>query len=781
MNQRITNVDARIEVLVARATESRTSLLGIPLAQTGGEPALSRAWLVEQVGVSASAIYSRSDQFTPVLDAMRAHGIIVDGNSSAACEFRRKLLFWYESMTLEAKAMIPVAGNTIKQKGYLDDVEELVGLRGARFKHALVRTTFDAILADLREIGVLDVGYETVKQRAESKQVLVKGESLKEKFVELRGRGINSLQDIVSATESPFHQLLHIYSISSMKSSSESGQENFISSYKAMRDCLVSAGFTGAEDIRELITPYSLPRFRDFLQKKILEGGCSTSHGSTLMSAARRVMKRAIQIDGFGLSNFVEAAGFDVERETDSYKPYPSSVRSVISEAILREIDETNRLARPYQPSSVGEDPLGADGQIRRGCLTLENAQWIFENKLGCKPIGYKTAEKDNHYHRAFLRIINSSDISIHQIYKDWGCLYQINARVLAPYVARLAQVTGLNADSLIGLELDDFISSHDLTGRPCLLYWKERSSGEKMYHLDLFQADISWLTSSQGRDVKKIFDDVIFLTKNIRDLAPESERNKLFLYQSNSPNKFGVVDSIQASKDGLVNRIFSEFSVDNKLRDEKGSQLIISASRFRPSFISELVERGVSIREIQVLLGHASISTTIAYLDRMDFNFTARKLLNKALHEIHQSTLKDEAVITQLQEPRVLDEPVLINTGLSACRDVFNPPDFIKKLKGYDPKKPCTLLNKCLSCSNVIITVSHLPELFAMRRDYHQMIEVNRVLDTPYGAVILENLEVLDSILNVETSDFSAEELSLAERLSENVSTNALIERVLL
>ncbi|MFV3329559.1 tyrosine-type recombinase/integrase [Pseudomonas sp. NY15437] len=778
--QKGVEIDSVIQGWVTHSTKSRESLLKVPLAKKGREPVLSWAAITEQTGLSESSISKRIHLFAPVLREMRSHGIIVDGHSSAACDFRRRLLSWFEGLSPEERAKIPVAANTIKFRGYLDGIEELSGLRGAKGKYALVRSTFDEILDSLRESGVLDRGYRTVKQRNESKEVVSRDKSLKEKFSDLRGQQVKLVSELGSTTIEPYFNLLHLYSLSSLKSSSDSGQDNFICAYKAMRDCLVSSGLTGLEDIREMITPYSLPRFRSYLEERIIEGVYSSSHCSSMMSATRAVMKRVVQIEGFGITHFMAAEGFDSNRETDNYKPYPKAVRENISLAINQEIDRTNELAREYVPSGLGQDPLDESGRIRRGFRVLDSARWIFENKLGFKPIGYRTADKDNPYHRAFLAILNHLGASIEQVYQSWGVLYQVDSRVLAPYMARLAQITGLNADSLVGLELDDFVQSHDLTGRPCLRYWKERSDGEKLYHLDLFHADISWLTTSQGLAVKKLFDDVKLLTKDIRKLAPESIRGKLFIYQSSSPRKFGVIDSVQDS-DRLINQMFSEFSADHNLQDENGNKLRLSASRFRPSFVSELVERGVSIREIQVLLGHANITTTLAYLDKMDFNFFARNVLNKALHAMHQSTLDDASVHMSEKKSEPPIGRTAINTGLVSCRDVFDPPDFIKNLKGYDPKKPCTLLNKCLSCSNSIITVSHLPELFAMRREYQHLIEVSRVLDTPYGEVVLSNLEILNSILDPETSDFSLEELTQAERLSENIHTQVLVERVLL
>lgn len=74
-----------------------------------------------------------------------------------------------------------------------------------------------------------------------------------------------------------------------------------------------------------------------------------------MMSSARKMMARAVQIEGLGLSSYVAATGFDAERETDQYKPYPQAVRNRISQVIEQEIDETNRLAQAYVPSQVGK------------------------------------------------------------------------------------------------------------------------------------------------------------------------------------------------------------------------------------------------------------------------------------------------------------------------------------------------------------------------------------------------------------------------------------------
>ena len=87
-------------------------------------------------------------------------------------------------------------------------------------------------------------------------------------------------------------------------------------------------------------------------------------------------------------------------------------------------------------------------------------------------------------------------------------------------------------------------------------------------------------------------------------------------------------------------------------------------------------------------------------------------------------------------------------------------------------------MYNMCLGCENVLLTASNLPELFAMERDYRKLAEVSRVMDTPYGHVVHENLSLLESIIG-DKSDFTAEELAEGRRLAEFVDTTILIDGV--
>ncbi|MDD1032467.1 tyrosine-type recombinase/integrase [Pseudomonas shahriarae] len=462
------------------------------------------------------------------------------------------------------------------------------------------------------------------------------------------------------------------------------------------------------------------------------------------------------------------------------YRPYPKFARTAIQQACDMERQKTNELAKNYVSFHGGSDPLDENGHLVKGMATLENARWIFENKLNCRPTSEWSADSENKYEQGFTRLVRIGGLGVTETYAKWGVIYQVTSRTIAPYITRLAQVTGLNADSLKSLDVDDFVESHELTQRPYLRYWKERSGGGKVLHLDLMYADWTWLTRAQSIEVRKIFSEVVYLTRHIRELAEGAVKERLFIYESQKQSEFRKVKSFENST--LINNVMNQFARDHNLKTEGGEDLNISASRLRPSLVADLVEQGVSIREIQVILGHGSHKTTINYLDKLEFNKTAREVNSKALTEIHKGTIIQDAKSATKHKPSTpgtSSSPVIIKTGLVSCRDALNPPDEITKLPSYKKGSKCSLLNKCLSCSNSIITVSNLPDLFAMQWDYISIMSTSNVAETPYGTVIRENLEVLNSILTPSEHGFTAEQLEEARRLAEHIVTNPMIEAV--
>lgn len=774
---RTEEIKRRVDEWRKDVLSSREKLLNVQL-NASGPLAVSVPYLSEQLGVSKSVLNNYNDM-PDVIEAMTRERIILPGYMSSECDKRRKLLRWYEGLSEQEKFSIPLFGNKVKKKGYLDQIPGVRELLTSSM-HKLINLTLDEISEDLVRLGVGTSDYKTVEERElEKAQTPKEGTvSYKKHFFALRAVSVGSVADLAQSADIPFTPVMHLFAAASMQSHSESGQSNYYDACKCFIQCLVDGGHNEGDSVLTLLGEHTLTRFRKYLQSLLQNAQISTAVANTHMSAARKMLERATEIKDLGLHSFYPALGFDVARETDLYSPYSPSERSRISEAIQAAIAHTHTLAQPYVCTGIGQDPYDEQGKVKVGIATLDTARWIFENKLGCVPINFANLDVNDKYHKYFRNVLNASSLSIYEIYESWGVLYDRSSKVLAPYIARLAQVTGLNADSIATLQLDDFVPVHPLSQRPCLRYWKERSTGEKEYDLDIFKAEISWLTTSQAKEIKKIIDDITLITSDFRGQADPKIKNDLFIYKSISRRSFGEIKSL-SQQGTILNVALQGFSKRSNLLTDEGEPLSLSPSRFRPSFVSELVEKGVSVREIQMMLGHENIETTLKYLDRLDLNRVAREKLDVALREIHSETITDKPVTVVPDINSGNDDNIIFKTPLGGCKNIFNPPDFIKKLRNYIPGKPCSLYNKCLACENNMITKSDLPVLFAMRRDYLHILHTNRVADTPYGYVVLENLNLLENILDSEISDFPKEELEEAERLSEYVDTNIAIEGV--
>src|SRR5699024_10694221 len=315
-----------------------------------------------------------------------------------------------------------------------------------------------------------------------------------------------------------------------------------------------------------------------YLEGKVINKEISSHHANTVLSSVRITLNRLTQVRDIEYS-FFNINGFATTRETDVKKPFTMNERLRILEAIEKGLSESRKALKPYKKTGLGSNPLDEKGSVIRGLSTLENARWLFENRLMCKPVHYNTAKSP--IEKSFLRIINDSDKGLIEVYNDWGITPMINMDTLTPYVLRLAQITGLNANPLLSLDINDYVDSHPATSRPCLRYWKERSDGHKEYHLDLFNAELTWLTSSQAQSIKVIFEELEKLTGSFRqDIEDDAFKDRLFIYQSNSTKKHGRVSPLLGNKGKnkkALGASLSRFVNKYNLKNDAGDPLTLT------------------------------------------------------------------------------------------------------------------------------------------------------------------------------------------------------------
>lgn len=695
-------------------------------------------------------------------------------------DVRRQLLNWYLKLSPEEKQALPIFGNKVSLKR-IPMEQRPISQADLRFR--AVKDTWVAIHQDLENLGVIKADYLSVLERKELQEAnRIDGkETGLERFSRLASHQLNVVADFLEPTESePFLHVEQLFAVQSRTVSSESGQSNYSIACNLFIEFLSDKYGNAPLSIPKVFDEHLLSRYRKYLEQNIIDQKISSYHANTTFSAVRKTLRRLVQIRDLGYS-FFDINGFDVSRETDTKRPFSTKERIQILEAIEKGLNDSRFIMRPYEKTGLGENPLNEQGERISGKSTLNNARWLFENAMSCTPVYNHTAKTPAE--KGFLAILRFLDKSLTEVYNEWGVPHMATVDVLVPYLLRLAQITGMNAAPLLSLNIDDYVDSHPATSRPCLRYWKERSDGHKEYHLDLFDAELTWLTSTQARSVKEIFNEVIGLTSRYRqNIEDEALKERLFIYQSDSVKFHGRVSPLQGN-DGknqkALGSSLARFVDKYGLTNDNGEPMTLTISRFRPTFVSEMLDNGVSLREIQLMLGHSSIRTTIGYLDTLDFNSVSRKKLHDKLKEIHQSTLADHEDVPQ--KAAIKDDiGVIFQTPLAGCKNIFDPPDFVKNLPSYVPGTACAQYNKCLSCDNVIITARNLPEIFAMQRDYILLTEHTRVMDTPYGHVIRDNLELIRGIIDTESSDFSVEELETGRRLSEYVETTILIDGVM-
>lgn len=526
---------------------------------------------------------------------------------------------------------------------------------------------------------------------------------------------------------------------------------------------------------------FSLLELRDSIQERLEAGeirGIGAHHLVGIYSAFRQVFDSTAKLKSVLNTRTIQMIAVRApESETDLHSAYTEAELKQVVHALETELGFADAASRTPKLTvdSLGIDPRTVKNSRTTGFGCEANMRWYFVHILGCKPV--LSFGEDKVTHHPFLRAAQTWHGGLHALYRSWGVSALVDLDVMMPLVTWLNYVTGLNPSTVYSMDVDSFKDSHPLTGAPYLALFKPRSGGEIELHLPLLDGTPTLpLKGKHSVWVRRIVDLALRLTKPLRDRLPVDHplARKLFIFESSSTTCWREVKLLSKNCALTWRRNVSK---KYNLLKEDGSPMSFNNVRFRSTLLTRMVLAGRDLLDIKSVAVHANIETTFRYFAVRQLHEEARLRVLEALQRIRTNRRRfpeqKRPARRGGQARRVI--PIRLYKGLiSDCRNVFDPPDFVKATTNYVEGKACGRFNMCLFCHNIIVFRRHLPKLAA----YRKQIRSSNTEDVPNASFYSETLAVLDNLFDPEFGEFTREDIDWAEEQSqyETVAVDSMV-----
>lgn len=345
------------------------------------------------------------------------------------------------------------------------------------------------------------------------------------------------------------------------------------------------------------------------------------------------------------------------------------------------------------------------------------------------------------------------------------------------PLLVELISETGLNVESVLSLRRDCFNEAHPLTGLPFLEYEKPRSGGEKELHVALFDENHRLSLGLKQRQSRIIANSIAAIQKLTEPLAKQASTEVakyLFIFQPRGRTSTGGVGEVKRLTLSIAESWTERIRKRHDLRADNGDALRFNLSRFRPTKITEMVAQGFDFFDIMAVAGHASVITTLSYIDRLKWANDFHHKIERALTSIRRNKQEYErkplpVAITRNATPGNF----IFKAPVCHCKNPYDPPEAVRRSGSYHEGEACTYFNMCLSCDNVLVTEMNLPRVVSYRSDIE--LALTNVSDIPrQGELYKKTKMILDEILAPGIL-FSKEAIDWATQLAQVASFEVL------